>query len=60
MERLKQRGSNIQVHSVCVAQLTVDVLEDLRVGLVFRSVAAQRALRKKEEESLSQKKLAEG
>lgn len=33
--------------SVCVAQLTVDVLQDLRVGLVFRGVAAQRALRRR-------------
>lgn len=32
------------MHSVCVAQLTVDVFKDLRVGLVFGGVAAQRAL----------------
>lgn len=51
MEGPKRRGSDIRVHSVYVAQLTVDVLEDLRVGLVFWSVAAQRALRKKTERS---------
>lgn len=32
---------------MCVAQLTVDVFEDLGVGLVFRGVAAQRALRRR-------------
>lgn len=42
MERL-ERGERIS--SVHVAQLTVDVLQDLGVGLVLGSVAAERALR---------------
>lgn len=33
-----------RIHSVHVAQLTVDMLQDLGVGLVFRSMATQRAL----------------
>lgn len=33
-----------QIHSVHVAQLAVDMLQDLRVGLVFGSMATQRAL----------------
>lgn len=41
--RRERKDSNILMHSVCVAQLTVDVFQDLRVGLVFRGVAAQRA-----------------
>lgn len=42
MERL-ERGERIS--SVHVAQLTVDVLQDLGVGLVLGSVAAEGALR---------------
>lgn len=45
--RRERKDSNILMHSVCVAQLTVDMFQDLRVGLVFRGVAAQRALRRR-------------
>lgn len=42
MERLETREL---INSVHVAQLTVDVLQDLGIGLVLGSVAAERALR---------------
>lgn len=37
----------MQIRSVHDAQLTVDVLQDLRVGLVFGSMTTQRSLTKK-------------
>lgn len=49
-----------QIHSVHVAQLTVDMLQDLRVGLVFGRVATQRALRKEDRKMYTSGHLLEG